>query len=175
MPFTVRCKYYVSSVETRQPEHTTGEHAGPYVTVHFNAVKSTNEGSENHAYWTASPIGGMKLSGKADELAQFVPGTYWYIDLALVDWDLRGCNVMMAKDDVKNKYREKLLEPNIWQLRSLETYNDLSQLSVKLGMTRGWWEISGEFHVGINNKNVWSQYQSLGDLYEMQITQTTKE
>ena len=175
MSFTVRCKLYVSSVEIRRQEYMTGPEAVPYVTVHFNAVKSTQEGTENHAYWTASPNGGLKLSGKLEELEQYTPGTYWYIDLTLIDWDLRGCNIMLAKEDIKTKYREKLLEPNIWQLRSMDTYQDLSQLSVKLGMSRGWWEVNGEFNVSIQNSKVWSQYKTLGDLYEMKITQTTKE
>lgn len=42
-------------------------------------------------------------------------------------------------------------------------------------MSRGWTEVSGEFAVAIQNSKVWSQYQKLGDLYEMSISPAEKE
>ena len=177
MHFTVRCKFYVTACEVRKHANLSEDHPDnvPYATVHFNAVKSNQVGSENHAYWTASPNGTMKLTGKLEDLERFIPGTYWYIDFVRIDWDLMGCDVMLAKDEVKTKYREKLLEPNVWQLGSMETSRELSILNVKLGMSRGWTEVSGEFAVAIQNSKVWSQYQRLGDLYEMSISPAEKE
>lgn len=174
MLFTVRCKFYVTAVEARRHQHLSEDHPDnvPYATVHFNAVKSSDTSSENYTYWTASPNGQMKLTGKLADLEQYLPGTYWYIDFTLLKtWD----NPMSLSREDFEEYRKNVVKPNIWQLRSMETSSDLSQLSVKLGMTRGWHEINGEFAVSIQNKNVWSQYQSLGDLYEVSISQTTKE
>ena len=174
MNMKVRCKFYVSSLDMRRHEHLLSEENDvPYATVHFNAVKSNQVGTENHAFWTASPNGTMKLSGKLSDLERYQPGTYWYVDFSLVDWDSAKCDHMKAKD--KTKYREMVLSPNVWQLRSIATPADLSCLVVNLAMTRDWREVNGEFNMTIQNDRVWGQYTQLGDLYNVEIAEAAKD
>jgi len=177
MSFAVRCKYYVSSVETRRHEHLSADNPEnvPYVTVHFQAVKSNNPTSENYQFFTASPSGTMKLSGKLSDLEQYKVGTYWYLDWERIDWELTGCDLLLAKPEVKDKYKAKQNEPNVWQLKAMSTDSYLSNLSVVLGMARNWTEVNGEYSVYISNDKVWSQYQKIGDLYTMTATPATKE
>lgn len=79
-PQSVRAKFQVQDIT----KHLYG---GKFMyTVHMTPVYSAKEGSENKAFWDASPSGDLKLGTINERAADyFVVGSEYYLDFTRAD------------------------------------------------------------------------------------------
>lgn len=77
---TTRAKFKLDS-------HIESKHSGGSShKLSFSPVFSNNPGSENNAFWQATPNGRLELDGlKPEVVAGFEPGKEYYLDITLAE------------------------------------------------------------------------------------------
>lgn len=164
-----RCKFYVTATKSQQGSRYVGKNDKGIdswescltTEVCFNAAYSSDPKSENYAFWKSSPSGKLEISGPADEMAKFVPGSFWYIDETPIS---KGAN-----DLNPDALQERLAQPDVWRLSLMEKPHS-GQLRVQLRQAKG----PGLFEVSIDNESAWANYTNLDDLYLMEILPAEK-
>jgi hypothetical protein len=166
---STRCKMYVTSVRNFEGSHYVGKNDQgveqyercPNVEVSLSAVYSPDPNHPNKYWWNATPSATMQISGPADDLSAYQPGTFWFID----------CDFLRYLEDPKERAKE-MEDPTVWRLQLMEQDQSEYALRVRLKRCR----CQSDFQdLTIHNKGAWGDYVRLGDLYRLTFTQTTKD
>lgn len=133
----IRAKLYVSRVERTERCNT----------VHFNAVVSSKEGTENNTFWRYTPSAQLSLELKHDDprLVEMVPGSFWYVDTEHIDETTVDATGGVGR----------------WKIGELSRPPNSTSLRVKL------YGPEGVFDVNICNQAVWSAYDRIGRPFEL--------
>ena len=166
----VRCKCYVANAE--------GNEYGQRK-VNLRLVYSQTPGTENHRFHSASPSGNLTREAynlndsgreKAREwIGKFVPGSFWYVDTCRLNEALSS-----------EEYGSHLALVGIKRGVSLPVGDD-GNIKVVLSPSlttelEGYIEgVRINQQVYIANEDVFSQFQTLGDLYSVEFIPATKE